>query len=288
MKRIANKNQKSLTVENLSLKLFFQDEFIIEQEKGLPIHKQLHNHSYVEIFACLSGSITIKTVDSGEFDLYAGDVALVPCAVEHFKVPETSSDTEWFGFGFVYREVQNDGENDIYSFFDGLMEYESVLIYKKVPSLCNAIKECHINRYNSEIHSILSLLSELIKLPKGEKLLKDDTDSNTQKSKNIERLLMLDEIINTKFHENFTNKDIAALLYISERHLSRIVYENYSEHLHTIILKKRLDVALELLITGQDSVESIALSVGFKNKNSFHREFKKRFGMTPKEYRKQT
>ena len=52
-----------------------------------------------------------------------------------------------------------------------------------------------------------------------------------------------------------------------------------------VVLKKRLDVASELLVTTSDSIEFIAQSVGFKNKNSFYREFKKRFGKTPKEYR---
>ena len=286
MKRIADKNQKSLTVENLNIKLFFQDEFINEQEKGLPVHKQLHNHSYVEIFACLSGNITIKTVSGTKYDLYSGDVAIVPSAVEHFKAPASSPDTKWVGFGFVFREVQSDGENDIYSFFDGLMEYDSVLVYRDVTVLCKHINDCHINRYKNEVSSILSFLSEIIKLPKADNLLNDDADCNIQKSKNIERLLLLDSIINTRFHHNFSNKDIAALLYVSERHLSRIVYENYSEPLRVIILKKRLDVASELLVTTSDSIEFIAQSVGFKNKNSFYREFKKRFGKTPKEYRK--
>ena len=286
MKRIADKNQKSLTVENLNINLFFQDEFINEHEKGVPFHKQLHNHSYVEIFACLSGNITIETLNGVKYDLYSGDVAIVPSAVEHIKAPESSIDTKWVGFGFVFREVQNEGENDIYSFFDGLMGHKYVLVYKNVSALCKLINDCHENRYENEVSTLLSLVAELIKLPKAETLLNDDTISNAQKSKNIERLLLLDDIVNTKFHENYSNKDIASLLYVSERHLSRIVSENYSEPLRTIILKKRLDVASELLVTTKDGIEVIAQSVGFKNKNSFYREFKKRFGKTPKEYRK--
>ncbi len=281
-----NKNQKSLTVENLNIKLFFQTEFVTVQEGGLPLHKQLHKHSYVEIFACINGKIAINTADGQTFELYSGDLAMVPSAVEHFKAPESHPDTEWVGMGFICRELQGDFVNDLYGSFSGLMEYNSLLIYKNVPRLCALVKECHLNKNENEVSSVLSFIAELIKLPKAQDNASETPGENTQKSKNIDRLLKLDDIINTNFTQSFSNKEIADLLFISERQLSRIVAKNYSQPLRVIILKKRLDIAAELLLTTSDSVEYIASSVGFRNKNSFHREFKKRFGLTPNEYRK--
>ncbi len=281
-----NKNQKALTVENLNMKLFFQTEFIVVQDKGLPLHKQLHNHSYVEMFACLEGKISINTAGGQTFELFSGDIAMVPTAVEHFKAPETLPDTRWVGMGFICREVQGDFKNDLYGSFSGIMDYHSVIVYKNVPHLCRLVDLCHQQKNVKEISSVLSLIAELIKLPKAEDRHADNNVENTQKSKNIDRLLKLDDIINTNFTRDFTNKEIAEELFISERQLSRIVTKNYGQPLRIIIMKKRLDIAAELLLTTGDSVEYIAESVGFKNKNSFHREFKKRFGMTPLSYRK--
>ena len=187
--------------------------------------------------------------------------------------------------GFICRELQGSFNTDLYGSFSGLAEYNSILVYKNVPKVCNLVKQCQLNRDKNEISTILTFLAEFIKLPKAEtpKVLLDE---NTHKSKNIDRLLKLDDIVNTNFTKNFSNKEIADLLFISERQLSRLVAKNYGQPLRLIIMKKRLDVAAELLLTTSDSVEAIAVSVGFKNKNSFHREFKKRFGQTPSEYRK--
>lgn len=282
---VYKKDQKTLTVENLNIKLFFQTEFIKVQEGGLPLHKQLHKHSYVEIFACLSGRISINTAQGITYELFSGDMALVPSAVEHFKAPETDPDTDWIGMGFICRELQGSFNTDLYGSFSGLAEHNSILVYKNVPKACELVKLCQLNKGEREISTVLAFLSEFIKLPKAE-TPKDVPDENSQKSKNIDRLLKLDDIINTNFTKNFSNKEIADILFISERQLSRIVAKNYGQPLRLIIMKKRLDVAAELLLTTSDSVEAIAVSVGFKNKNSFHREFKKRFGKTPSEYRK--
>lgn len=283
---VYKKNQKSLTVENLNIKLFFQTEFIKVQEGGLPLHKQLHNHSYVEIFACLSGRISINTAQGITYELFSGDMALVPSAVEHFKAPETLPNTDWIGMGFICREVQGTFNTDMYGCFSGLAEHNSILVYKNVPHLCQLIVQCHDRKNEDEISSVLSFLAEFVKLPKADDLRDNASDENAQKSKNIDRLLKLDDIVNTNFTKNFSNKEIAEILFISERQLSRIVAKNYGQPLRLIIMKKRLDVAAELLLTTSDNVETIAASVGFKNKNSFHREFKKRFGKTPSEYRK--
>ncbi|MBQ7313979.1 MAG: AraC family transcriptional regulator [Clostridia bacterium] len=41
-----------------------------------------------------------------------------------------------------------------------------------------------------------------------------------------------------------------------------------------------------MLRTSDISAEKIAVMVGFSNKNSFWREFQKKYGVTPMEYRK--
>lgn len=56
----------------------------------------------------------------------------------------------------------------------------------------------------------------------------------------------------------------------------------YTEHLQ----KKRLSQAAFLLKNTELSVEEIAGAVGYENKSYFHRIFEKKFGTTPKKFRK--
>ena len=49
--------------------------------------------------------------------------------------------------------------------------------------------------------------------------------------------------------------------------------------------ERRLATAAELLRTTDDTVLTIAGQVGFDNLSNFNRQFKARFGMTPRQYR---
>lgn len=50
----------------------------------------------------------------------------------------------------------------------------------------------------------------------------------------------------------------------------------------------RLTMASRLLISSESSILAIAEEVGYENLSYFNRTFKKRFGMTPRDYRKQS
>ena len=82
-----------------------------------------------------------------------------------------------------------------------------------------------------------------------------------------------------------TNKNIADELHIGERQLSRLVLNHYGTTLHALIVQKRISVATKLLEESTDSVENIALAVGFNNKMNFYREFKKLYNITPAQNR---
>ena len=49
---------------------------------------------------------------------------------------------------------------------------------------------------------------------------------------------------------------------------------------------RRLANAVEALRRTDDKILSVSQDVGFTNLSNFNRQFKKRYGITPKEYRK--
>jgi AraC family transcriptional regulator len=66
------------------------------------------------------------------------------------------------------------------------------------------------------------------------------------------------------------------------RFFSSTVGETPKQHVHRLRLER---AAYKLAITGE-SVLEVALSVGFKNHETFSRAFKRAFGYTPKDYRR--
>lgn len=78
---------------------------------------------------------------------------------------------------------------------------------------------------------------------------------------------------------------LAAEAKLSERQFSRLfrkqVGMSYLSYLHNL----RIDAACRMLKTSLDSVASIASAVGYMDLKFFHRLFKRKTGLTPRQYR---
>ena len=79
--------------------------------------------------------------------------------------------------------------------------------------------------------------------------------------------------------------DIAAAVYISESHLSRTFKLKTGISIITYINNIRLEHARELLLNTSLSIEEIRYRTGFNSRNLFYKNFKNKFGVTPKKYR---
>jgi AraC-like DNA-binding protein/effector-binding domain-containing protein len=74
---------------------------------------------------------------------------------------------------------------------------------------------------------------------------------------------------------------------ISPFHLHRLFVETAGETPKQLTLRLRLGQAAVLLLLSDDSILDIALSCGFQSHEVFSRAFRRRFNMTPAEYRQQ-
>ena len=95
------------------------------------------------------------------------------------------------------------------------------------------------------------------------------------------------EIMNY-IQENYlsvTLDDLSREFYLSKPYLSKYIKENsgatFSDNLQRIRLKK----ACTLLRNGNMKVERVAENVGYPSVEHFNRQFKRRYGMTPVQYR---
>ena len=89
--------------------------------------------------------------------------------------------------------------------------------------------------------------------------------------------------------QNYNNSNlclqyIASLLKLSPVVLGKVFKENTMMTVAEYITDVRLNTAVELLEISKDSVQHIMVSVGIENESYFYKLFKKKFGVTPKEY----
>lgn len=93
-----------------------------------------------------------------------------------------------------------------------------------------------------------------------------------------------------EIEENYPTADLTRLageLHVSLPYLSAAVREATGRTFKELLLEKRLSKAAALLTETRLPVQDIIAAVGYENTSYFYRVFRERFGVTPKDYRKE-
>lgn len=96
-------------------------------------------------------------------------------------------------------------------------------------------------------------------------------------------------IIDVFLQENYTDprlnaEMLAKRLNLSIRHMNRIVSEFYGVTFYQLLTGMRLEAAKKLLLARTMTVKEVALRVGYESSTGFFVAFKKRYGVTPREF----
>ncbi len=94
------------------------------------------------------------------------------------------------------------------------------------------------------------------------------------------------QYISTHYSEHISLESLAEELEMSKFHLSRLFGEKMGLSFPAYLTHIRLDQAAVLLQNTDHSITEICDEVGFNSLRSFFRVFRERYGMTPKEYRR--
>ncbi|MEZ7794837.1 helix-turn-helix domain-containing protein [Niallia circulans] len=94
------------------------------------------------------------------------------------------------------------------------------------------------------------------------------------------------DYIDEHYHENIPRDNIAKIVYLSPDYITRIFKKEKGLSLVNYIIKKRVDIAKELLIQTTLPVHIISDKVGYGNYSYFTKLLKKETNYTPFEYRR--
>ena len=277
-----NKLERSVTVENVSIKLLIDKEKdVIEQGAPTITH---HTHAYNELFVCVSGELQIKT-DLGFISLYSGDVAIVPTNIPHFKYFE-SEDGNWCSVGFSLTKKSNYSRTDLYKRLSALCGDDKISVFKNLPEICRKVSEMSKPLPSSiEFLPAVELVSILSRLSVIDSANKLTTVSRQESSPDPYLVACLDELIQNRYFEPLSIGKVAETFNISTRQLSRIIKSRHNMTFHQVLTKIRLDNAVQILISTDKSVNKVLAEVGYTKSSLFYKDFSERFGTTPTEYR---
>ena len=101
-------------------------------------------------------------------------------------------------------------------------------------------------------------------------------------------VVIYNEIITRKLYlkPGFSRDDAISIVPMSMKQFSAL-FQKYSTGFVSFVNNLRLEHSLELIRSNQKyTIEGIALDSGFSNRQTFHRLFVEKYGMTPTEYKR--
>lgn len=255
------------------------------REKGF-VMKEPHFHPYFELFYIESGACSFF-IGNNMYDLHEGDFLLIPPDVFHYtrypygdcrrcNIFFRESDLKEGVVQAMPRQAEFFKEIRIFQLPEAYREKMSGLI-------TDMVKEQKIDDRRSQ-PMLEALLQLLFLLCSRECTFLEDLP---QKIHTTDReIVRAAQFIGSRYMDDITAEDIAAAAGYSPNYLCRKFREAAGVSVHEYLVFIRLQRAALELMTTDDSVTDIALRCGFSGGNYFKDAFKKKYGMTPSEYRK--
>lgn len=93
------------------------------------------------------------------------------------------------------------------------------------------------------------------------------------------------DFVRENYHRKFNAKELAKAGGMSERSLNRRFHDAFQMTPHEFISRTRIQAASKALVHSELSLSDIALDCGFCDQSAFTVQFRKRQGVTPREFR---
>lgn len=262
----------------------FMSDFTVLADRQT-VGSTMHSHKFYEMLYILYGSVTVHT-EYGDLHLNEGDYAIIGPGVTHSVLIHPQS--RRLLMAFFLKKNQLNSENKYYQTFQNILQERTLVIPSFVGA--NAFKRLtrYLNsNYPDKNELITSCLHEIMVLVKTEKTstvysikATDFSDSNNYRD------YLIDEYFTSQFQKGSLIK-LSELLHLSTQQTQRIIKGIYNQTFMERMTIMRMEHAKKLLLTTSMSATKIAEACGYKGTNGFFVAFKKYFGITPKELRKE-
>ena len=253
----------------------------------------LHKHNYVEMMIVLSGSITHE-IDGEELTLSKGEILVMNKHVSHSIrhsgrddigvniiisdrfIDGVAAELSGTVFSSLIKENAKDGGTPIYLAFstEGRKYIENVIE--------NLLFELTEKGGDAAIMTgTVSLLLRYLSVENKELLRVGNLKSDKDEARRLEILSYV-----RSHYRTASLTELGERMYLTVPYLSKITTELFQKSFKELVVDERMSRAKTAFESTKMSIGDVIRSVGYENESYFHREFKKRFGMTPLAMRK--
>jgi len=254
----------------------------------------LHSHDYIEIMYVCSGRIT-HVLDGKEITLRKDDLIFLGKDTRH-SIKAAGEDD--IGINLIISD-------DLFELLLNRLRQYSMQSADRFNSLLSRGEAPYLVFHTEGNIPVCNLLENMIYsvicerssdgyiLRQSFELLLCYLASMTEQSESSDKLPYEEQTKNRIMtyvqtsYSTATLSEAANMLGLSAPYLSRWVCKSFGVSFKELIMRERFAIAAELLKNTKMPIGEIITHVGYENSSYFHKEFRKRFGMTPNGYRTQ-
>lgn len=247
------------------------------------VSQRPHKHFYMEFHCVFSGEEIVTLPDSKQSILLKpGSILLLPRGIYHgattsektverlcFNLSIENAATENSELAKICRQITS----------PSLIEDDRVYAYLLQ---CRQLRKAPTSSLSHTRQGILLLNAILSMLD----ILSPTFDHQHEEADNRQRWI-IEEYIEHHFADDCDLEGLAAELYLSTRQARRLVQKFLGEDYKTIIIRRRMELAEIYLQDADKALEEIAWLVGYRSYSGFQLCFKRHFGKTPSQFRKE-
>ncbi len=264
----------------------------------------LHAHKYIQINYVSQGCAS-HYINGQHFDIYKGDIFIIPPMVEHRIIKKEEAEAEIIEFEFIPDFInQNFTTIDSAEVFWDFAYISPFLVESKLVKprfnlsgalqieveriLNEALLEMAQRRSGFELMIKTLLLNLLIIVGREFTNYVSGTDDTGIYASKKESILNAINYINENYKEPLRHAQVAKNFFLSPSQFNYLFKYFTSKTFGEYLTSIRMAHALQKLRETDSKIIEIAMDVGYHNINHFNRAFKQYMNMTPSRYRKKS
>lgn len=259
-------------------------------------NQPLHTHDFYEITYVLSGNLHMQ-IEDHTYIFSTGDCCICNQNIRHAE--QNDSDCEFLLImlqaDFLEQLLKLDNYNEVHHLLFRFMhksskEFATIYalnhssaIYEKNLSLINEILNDITEKYPGCKLSAFGKLCLFLSKLQDENFYKITLHQATVSSK--EDLFIRISLLLESHYGNISRTSLEKYLGYNGDYLTRIIKNFTGMNFNSYAQEFSLREAKNRLLTTNENIGDICLSLGYNNRTYFNKLFKQKYGMTPKDYR---
>lgn len=259
--------------EDLPFKLF-----VFEGKDGNYVRDK-HWHRSIEIFAVFEGSLTF-IVDEKKVPLKAGEFIIVNSNEVHSVFSPKPNLTIVLQIPMITFEKYYTEEEFV------VFSREASVQDSRIMELIRTMYETYVKRmcgYEFQVQSKFYMLAYLMIT---QYRISEVSEGMIKNHRKLNRLSSITSYIRENYQKELSLEYLAEIFGYSPTYLSKLFQKYAKINYKSYIQSVRVEHAYQELVRTDKKISEIAAKHGFSNQKAFAKEFQKKYGMLPSEYRK--